>query len=125
MEMEKPQNIVHIIGYIEENLWSPLDLGNLAEKAKLSKYHFCRTFKRHVGVNPMKFVNVRRIERAKELLVKSDHPVSLVATEVGFRDLSNFIRQFKKITGATPTVYRGAVRAAKTTTPQHSSAVMN
>lgn len=125
MEMEKPGNINHVIGYIEENLWSPLDLGNLAEKANLSKFHFCRTFKRHVGINPMKFVNVRRIERAKDLLMKSQLSVSLVASEVGFRDLSNFIRQFKKHTGVTPTMYRGALRSEKSAAAQHPEAVLN
>jgi AraC family transcriptional regulator len=123
MEMEKNQNISQVIGYIEENLWSPLDLGNLAEKANLSKFHFCRTFKRHVGINPMKFVNVRRIERAKNLLIESRLSVSHVASEVGFRDLSNFIRQFKKITGVTPTTYRGVVRSE--TEPQHAVSSMN
>jgi YesN/AraC family two-component response regulator len=107
---DKPQNIVEVISYIEGNLWSPLELEHLAEKAHLSKFHFCRIFKRHIGMNPMKFVAALRIERAKELLKKNDLPVSLVASEVGFKDLSNFIRQFKKVTGVTPTTYRGTAR---------------
>ncbi len=57
-------------------------------------------------MNPMKFVTLLRIERAKELLKRNDFTVSLVANEVGFKDLSNFIRQFKKNTGVTPTMYR-------------------
>lgn len=105
---DKPQNLLQVIAFIEGNLWSSMELGSLAKKAHLSKFHFCRVFKRHIGMNPMKFVAVLRIERAKELLTSNDKTVSLVANEVGFRDLSNFIRQFKKITGMTPTMYRGA-----------------
>lgn len=108
---EKPQNILDVIVFVEANLWSPLELEGLAEKAHLSKYHFCRIFKRHIGMNPMKFVAALRIERAKELLKKNDIPVSSVANEVGFKDLSNFIRQFKKVTGVTPTTYRGKARS--------------
>lgn len=108
--MDKPDNIIHVLGYIEENLWTPLELQHLAEKANLSKFHFCRVFKRHIGLNPMKYVSVMRIERAKELLKQGNSPVSLVANEVGFRDLSNFIRQFKRTTGLTPTMFRSTAR---------------
>jgi YesN/AraC family two-component response regulator len=107
---DKPENLLQVIAFIEENLLSSMELGSLAKQAHLSKFHFCRVFKRHIGMNPMKFVAALRIERAKELLTKNDKTVSLVANEVGFRDLSNFIRQFKKITGVTPTTYRNLAK---------------
>lgn len=107
---DKPQNILQVISFVEENLRSSLELELLARKAHLSKFHFCRMFKQHIGQNPMKFVTALRIERAKELLSQNDLNVSLVANEVGFKDLSNFIRQFKKITGVTPTMYRESAR---------------
>ncbi len=103
----KPQNLLQVIAFIEKNLLSSMELESLAERAHLSKFHFCRVFKRYIGMNPMKFVAALRIERAKELLKENNKAVSLVASEAGFRDLSNFIRQFKKITGVTPTMYRG------------------
>ncbi len=108
---DKPQNLLQVIAFIEQNLLSSLELEGLARRAHLSKFHFCRIFKRHIGMNPMKFVAALRIERAKELLAKNDKTVSIVANEVGFRDLSNFIRQFKKITGVTPTMYRDMTRS--------------
>jgi AraC family transcriptional regulator len=107
---DKPQNVLDVVAFIEANLWSPLELNMLAEKAHLSKFHFCRFFKRHIGMNPMKFVASLRIERAKELLKKKGLTVSAVANEVGFNDLSNFIRQFKRATGVTPRTYRGTYR---------------
>ncbi|HTG01096.1 MAG TPA: AraC family transcriptional regulator [Nitrospirota bacterium] len=108
--MDKPQNIVHVVSYIEQNLWTPLELDELAKQAHLSKFHFCRTFKRYTGLNPMKYVAALRIDRAKELLKQQDISVSNVASKVGFRDLSNFIRQFKKVTGVTPSRYRGTAQ---------------
>jgi AraC-like DNA-binding protein len=107
---DKPQNILDVVAFIEANLWSPLELNLLAEKAHLSKFHFCRFFKRHIGMNPMKFVASLRIERAKELLKQDGLTVSSVANEVGFKDISNFIRQFKKATGVTPTTFRDSSR---------------
>jgi AraC family transcriptional regulator len=107
---DKPENLLQVIAFIEENLLSSMELGSLAKQAHLSKFHFCRVFKRHIGMNPMKYVAALRIERAKELLTKNDKTVSLVANEVGFRDLSNFIRQFKKITGVTPTTFRNLAK---------------
>jgi len=107
---DKPQNILQVMSFIESNLWSPMELENLAQKANLSKFHFCRVFKRYTGMNPMKYVNSLRIGQAKELLAGNEKSVSLVANEVGFRDLSNFIRQFKKNTGVTPTAYRDMYR---------------
>jgi AraC family transcriptional regulator len=110
---DKPQNILQVISFIESNLWSPMELEGLAQKANLSKFHFCRVFKRYTGMNPIKYVNFLRIGRAKELLVGNKNSVSLVANEVGFRDLSNFIRQFKKNTGVTPTAYRDMSKTQK------------
>jgi transcriptional regulator GlxA family with amidase domain len=106
--LDKPKNILEVVAFIEANLWSPLELEGLAEKAHLSKFHFCRIFKRYIGMNPMKYVAALRIEQAKKLLKKNELTVSVVANKVGFKDMSNFIRQFKKATGVTPTMYRGA-----------------
>ncbi len=114
---DKPQNILQVVAFIETNLWSPMELESLAQKANLSKFHFCRVFKRYTGLNPMKFVNARRIERSKELLAGNEQSISLVASKVGFRDLSNFIRQFKKNTGFTPTAYRDMAKTQNKPTP--------
>ncbi len=111
---DKPQNILQVISFIESNLWTPMELEGLAQKANLSKFHFCRVFKRYTGLNPMKYVNSLRISRAKELLAGNENNVSLVANEVGFRDLSNFIRQFKKNIGVTPTAYRDMSKTQNT-----------
>ncbi|MBZ0154671.1 MAG: DNA-binding response regulator [Alphaproteobacteria bacterium] len=106
----KPRNIQHVVRYIQHNLTTELRLSGLAREAHLSKYHFCRIFKQHVGVSPKRFIINLRIEKAKELLVKEEMNVSLAALEAGFNDLSNFIKEFKKYTGITPTAYRSAHR---------------
>jgi len=100
---DMPASLLRAIYYIEHNLCSAITLKALANEANISKYYFCRLFKKHIGLSPKKFIVSRKIERAKELLNrKEDMNVSLVAMEVGFNDVSYFIRAFRKITGSTP-----------------------
>jgi YesN/AraC family two-component response regulator len=99
-------DFLHTLGYIEKNLTEDIDLENLASSACMSKYHFCRLFKKRVGISPIRFVTFMRIEMAKKLLRKDDITISTVAISVGFNDLSSFIAQFKKVTGMTPYIYK-------------------
>jgi AraC-like DNA-binding protein len=115
-----PTNIVRVIRYVEGNLSDNLTLPALAREANLSEYHFCRIFKRYTGANPMKFVAHLRIERAKELLKRDDLNISDVAVEVGFNDMSNFVKQFKKRTGTTPSAYRSTVREPSSRRPRRA-----
>jgi YesN/AraC family two-component response regulator len=103
-------DFLNTLGYIEKNLTDDIDLGNLASSACLSKYHFCRLFKKRLGISPMKFVTFMKIEKAKEIIQKDDIKISAVAIHVGFNDLSSFITQFKKFTGMTPYTYKKSLK---------------
>jgi AraC-like DNA-binding protein len=54
----------------------------------------------------MEFVSCLRITRARELLLREDLNISMVALEVGYNDASTFIRHFKKLTGLRPSDYK-------------------
>lgn len=110
-DSDVPNNILRSISFIEEQLpdTKTISLERLAEKANLSRYHFCRAFKKTTGMTPMKFVNSLKVNRAKELLRRRDKNISRIAIESGFQDLSNFNRQFRKITGLTPSSYKGSI----------------
>jgi YesN/AraC family two-component response regulator len=101
-----PVNIINVVRYIEDNLAGPLSLDELAAKADISKYHFCRFFKKHVGMTPMRYLISRRIAKARELLKKEDLPISAIAPAVGFNDMSSFTVQFKRFSGKTPIKYK-------------------
>ncbi len=101
-----PERLLRAISYIEQNLPNPLYLEEIATQACLSKYHFCRMFKKHVGATPIQFMLNRRIDRAKVLLRRPEFTISSVAIRTGFCDLSEFNKQFKRITGITPSAYR-------------------
>ena len=101
-----PKNLLDVVCFIEFNLSSDLTLDLLAKKALVSKYHFCKIFKKHFGMSPLKFVVHKRIERARDLLVTADCNVTHAAMEVGFHDTSSFSKYFKKLIGCSPLTYR-------------------
>jgi two-component system response regulator YesN len=106
---DKPAPVVRAIQYIESNLSGKISLETLAREANMSKYHFCRIFSHHMGMTPVQFAAFFRIEKAKELLKRGDLTISSVALQVGFNDLGPFVRQFRKITGLTPSAYKRAM----------------
>jgi len=107
---DMPSNILNAIHYIDENISSDIFIGDLAKIATLSKFHFCRIFKKIIGMSPMRFVIFMRIQKAKELLRMNNFTISTVSTEVGFNDISNFNRYFKQFTKVTPSAYKRLVK---------------
>jgi AraC family transcriptional regulator len=94
------------VEYVEENLAGDLSLAEIAGAANLSPYHFSRLFKEAVGSPPHRYVVARRVERAKDLLLGSDLPISEVAREVGFSSQSHMHFHVKRLLGATPASLR-------------------
>jgi AraC family transcriptional regulator len=107
---DMPSNILNAIHYIDEHISSDIFIGDLAKIAKLSKFHFCRIFKKIIGMSPMRFVIFMRIQKAKDLLRMNNFTISKVSTEVGFNDISNFNRYFKQFTKVTPSAYKRLVK---------------
>jgi AraC family transcriptional regulator len=83
-----------------------LPLAELAREVGLSAYHFLRVFRRVFGVTPHQYLVQTRVERAAARLLSSDVPVTALAFEVGFGDLSNFVNTFRRLVGTSPGEYR-------------------
>lgn len=94
------------LAQIEQSCHEPLSLADLAAVAGLSPFHFLRVFRRVTGTTPHQYVLGARLRRAARLLVDTSHPVTRVAYEVGFEDLSNFVRTFHRVVGSSPSVFR-------------------
>ena len=86
----------------------PHTIEGLARVAGLSPYHFLRTFKRVTGVTPHQWLLRARLREAAQRLATSREPVTGIALDVGFDDLSNFIRSFRTELGVSPRGYRAA-----------------
>jgi len=81
-------------------------LSRLAEAARLSPYHYLRTFTRLTGVTPHQFVLRTRLRSAAIRLAADDAKVIEIALECGFNDVSNFNRAFREEIGVAPREYR-------------------
>ncbi|OXM83423.1 AraC family transcriptional regulator [Paenibacillus rigui] len=95
-----------ITQFIDNHYMEPLTLGKLAEISHGSPYHLHRIFKRVQSVTPIEYIQQRRIEKAKELLIQTDKFVTEVGQMIGLHNTPYFITIFKKNTGHTPAEYR-------------------
>jgi transcriptional regulator GlxA family with amidase domain len=95
-----------ILAHIEANLASKLGVGELADVVALSKSHFSRAFKHSLGLPPMEYVVVRRVERAKSMISSTRDSLAEVALACGFADQSHLNRRFRDFIGMSPGRWR-------------------
>jgi AraC family transcriptional regulator len=95
-----------VIDYIASNLDKELSLSDLAGLSGASPHYFGDLFRQSTGMSPHRYVLVRRIERARELLRNPSLNVLDVALQTGFSDQSHFTKVFRRIVGMTPSQYR-------------------
>jgi AraC-like DNA-binding protein len=98
--------ISRVLRRLESESGEPQTLGELAGSAGLSRYHFLRTFKTVTGVTPHQWLLRARLRDAAQRLAASGAPITDIALDVGFADLSNFIRSFRAEFGVSPRTYR-------------------
>ncbi|MBA3836171.1 MAG: hypothetical protein C0499_00710 [Zymomonas sp.] len=87
-----------------------LSIADLAAEARLSPFHFIRSFKRSVGVPPHQYLTKIRLERACVLLETTNLAITDVAFETGYQSPAHFARLFRRHYGLTPTAYRRKAR---------------
>ncbi|MEV6548567.1 helix-turn-helix domain-containing protein [Streptomyces sp. NPDC051597] len=88
------------------HLDEPLTLEALARHAAVSARTFSRRFAEDTGYTPMQWVMRARIDRARELLERSERGVEQIATDVGLGTGANLRLHFQRVLGTTPTEYR-------------------
>lgn len=94
------------IEFMHDNFDRELALGEIAEAAYLSEFHFARLFKRITGVTPHAYLAGLRIEHARRLLATTDRSIADIGSSVGYQSASHFGKVFRQATGFTPTEYR-------------------
>jgi len=100
------RRVSRAVRHIERHATEPLDLDRLAAVAATSKFHFLRVFRRAVGLTPYQFLLNTRLRRAAHSLLSTAAPVSAIAFDSGFGDLSTFNAAFRARFGAAPQAFR-------------------
>lgn len=98
--------IDNVIEYIHKNFTHSINIDDLAKSINLSKFYMVRLFKSFTGQTPYDYLIRYRINASKRLLKETDNSVKDIALMVGFNDVKNFIKAFKKLTGTTPLNYK-------------------
>jgi AraC-like DNA-binding protein len=96
--------------WIDERADESLDLDTLAREVGLSPFHFLRLFAAVLGVTPHQYLVRSRLRRAARLLAEDARAITDVALDVGFNDVSNFVRTFHRAAGVSPRRFRQAAR---------------
>jgi AraC family transcriptional regulator len=99
--------------WIELHAHQDIDLQGLATQTGLSVYHCLRVFSAVLGVTPHQYLLRCRLRKAAQLLTDEDRPITEIALDVGFADLSNFVRTFRRAAGVSPRLYRQASRTRR------------
>ncbi len=99
--------ISQVVRYMKEHFCDPeISMTALADSFDLSTTRFSLSFKEEVGMSPLDYLTLLRVEKAKELLASTDLTITEISVQVGYYDSGSFIRRFKQVAGITPLQYR-------------------
>ena len=98
-----------IVAYINANFAAIQNIGQIAERFYISKYHLCRVFKEAMKVTVIDYLNQVRIQNACRYLSSSGKDMGEIALLCGFHDAAYFSNVFKRLVGTTPSAYRKGV----------------
>ncbi len=99
--------------WIDAHSHESIGLDAIARETGLSVFYFLRVFNRVFGVTPHQYLLRSRLRRAVRLLTEDTRAITTVALDVGFNDLSNFVRTFHRAAGISPERFRRAARGER------------
>jgi AraC-like DNA-binding protein len=106
-EEEKTVSLLtQALDYINEHYMEPIRIEQLAKICYISETHFRRIFSSCMKMGPLEYINLVRIQKACEMLRKTNRPIYDIAYKCGFPTPSTFNRNFKRITGNSPIEWR-------------------
>jgi AraC family transcriptional regulator len=96
--------------WIEARSNEPIELEHVAKAVGLSAFHFLRFFTKVIGVTPHQYLIRARLRQAARSLIDESRSITDIALDVGFNDVSNFVRTFHRAAGVSPRRFRQAVK---------------
>lgn len=105
--------IDEVLAYIHQHIYEPLPLCRLAAHAAYSPYHFTRIFKERTGLSPLYYVSSLRLQKAKDLLLRTNLSIRDIGLEIGQQSLGTFTTRFTERVGVTPSDFRNSALQAE------------
>lgn len=106
--IETDTDIEAAVTLIEERLQDPPTADEIAQKVGVSTRHLSRLFQKSLGMTPNRYMTIRRLDRARVLLLRPRTQVARVAEELGFASHATFSRWFRQQTGTTPQEFQNS-----------------
>jgi AraC family transcriptional regulator len=103
---DRYSEIDEVIEYIHQHIYDPLPLSRLADYAAYSPYHFTRIFKERIGLPPLYYVSSLRLQKAKDLLLRTNLSIRDIGLEIGQQSLGTFTTRFTERVGVCPSEFR-------------------
>lgn len=104
---EQETNLIAIAkDYIDHNYQNEISLDETSRQINISPYYFSKLFKEEIGQSFIEYVTGIRMDKAKELLTRTDKSMKEICNAIGYADPNYFSRTFKKNVGVTPTEYK-------------------
>jgi len=105
--MEKGSELVNLaLDYINKNYSYKISISQIADRLSISRSQLFRIFKENIGLSIQEYLLSFRLERAENLMRKTDMNLKEIMYSCGFNDLPNFSRQFRRAYGMPPGTYR-------------------
>jgi AraC-like DNA-binding protein len=112
MTANRYSEIDEVIAFIHQHIYEPLLLSRLARHVSYSPYHFARIFKERIGLSPLYYVSALRLQKAKEMLLRTNLSVREIGLEIGQQSLGTFTTRFTERVGVTPSRFRDSMLQA-------------
>lgn len=103
---KKTERFDSVINYINANLTTDISASDVSRRFGYDESYFCRKFKKATGITVMNYIRTQRLERARQLLQKTEESIRHIAISCGFIDAAYFTNCFKNMYGVSPTKYR-------------------
>ena len=107
MKEEQLQLYTDIVDYISWRIHENIKVSEIADYFEYNEKYLTTFFKKASGTSLKAYILSRKMELAKALLTDSNQPIAQIGYDLGFSDNHNFSSAFKKITGQSPSEYRG------------------
>lgn len=105
-----PQRITDALQYLSEHIEENPSISNLANLCNVSEVYFRKDFKRCMGMTPVEYRNLLRLDKARSFLEYGEISVQEISDMMGYSTVSHFIKEFRNRYGNSPLQYRNRFR---------------